>query len=385
MSKKLAFLICVLFVFFGCSDSNSKNSAPPPDNGGDTPPIPEKPPAELPVEQLSGKIFFTTTSFNEPDELYCIEFPDLEPKKIPIELYDWSYMDISPVGGIILLQQQNATRDYIIDTVFCDYTGKVLYRTDVYGEEYFWTRDGKYVYFGDYNFGIYEINTETWTRINLLKPKSSTYDHSVVLTPDGKTLVWSHHEWGHNLTCYRVPFNHRPFTYANADIILESRTRVFDEMQQPFFIDDDNYVIAVSDVDGYYAVPPNRSPWHISNTYVVNTLTNSVLATDQVLRLDRFFYSHDLSKIAYTRSVLEFSVVDALTKEPISVREDLKNCYSFNVAWSLCDQFICYECDNCEDNYVDWRWLMIYSFKYRHGWDVCRFPGFYIGWIRWVQ
>ena len=385
--KNMFFCIACLLLVVGCSDSGENQGTLPNDDGGGNPPPPPPPPPELPLDLLTGKIFFTVSyNLNEAlDELYCIEFPDLEPKKIPIQL-DWrAYMDVSPVGGIILGHQQNAFRDYITDTTFFDYTGKILYRTDVSGEEYFWTNDGEFVYFGSYYDGIYEINTNTWSRIRLLQSKQNTYDHSVSVSPNSETLAWSHREWGHNLTVYQVPFAHRPFTYNNAEIILTTSTRIFNEMQHPFFLDNTHYTISASDVAGEYTTHPHHPSWYTSSMYEIDSVTKNVTTADQVDRLDSFFYSRDMSRIVYTHWVLDFSVVDAQSKASVSVREDLSNCYSENVAWSIDDRFICYECDNSKDNFVNNRWIIIYSFADRYGWEICRFPGTYIGWIRWVE
>lgn len=73
-----------------------------------------------------------------------------------------------------------------------------------FAREFSWSPDSKYVYCDHYDDRIYRYDLKNKTLEGILWSRSKTFDHNPVMSPDNRSLVYLHHEYGN--MCYIYKF-----------------------------------------------------------------------------------------------------------------------------------------------------------------------------------
>ena len=270
-----------------------------------------------PISEWSGTLFFRVDYREEYDysDLFVLRLPRLEPELFK-EIGWIGSIDVSPDG--LVLAHGTPT----FGTALIDQEGNELFNTNDRGD-YEWTTDGRYLYFGDYFDGLYEVDTASWSSREVLNSASSTYDHSVAVSPDRQYTVWSHHEYGTSLRIYRARVADLPVTYADAEVIWDA-TSEHDEMQNTVFLDDRHVLVSVS-------TPAGEGLWVID----IDTHARALVVSDEGIW--DFKLSNDGTRVAFATFDQVF-VANVGSWTPLLV--DDSGYANRSVAWSADDRYL---------------------------------------------
>lgn len=138
----------------------------------------------------------TRLTYTDADTIFSVGLDGLNPQRLR-EDYWPSELSLSwaPDGSAMVYAGHNAL-------IVLDRHGNVISENAEYvggrSNDFSWSPDSRTVIFGRYGVGIFELTPATGEVIQLLRSKSATYDHCPVYSPDGTTIIFTHHEWGYS-------------------------------------------------------------------------------------------------------------------------------------------------------------------------------------------
>jgi hypothetical protein len=205
------------------------------------------------------------------------------------------------------------------------------------GDQYAWSADGSFLYYGSYYEGIFRIVTTGGTGAQLLVSSSSTHDHSVAISPDASTIAWGHHEYGNQLRIYVVKTASTSFTYADATMVWSGTTSGQDESPLIEFVDNDRFLFRIND-------PIANGQWvgHVYEADLANggspqpVLTTALGSEINLEPIDAIALSHDRKTLAVLGGV-GLQLVDIGT---LQARRLDSTVIGSAVAWSPDDQYL---------------------------------------------
>lgn len=233
MCTSRGLVFCVVFVLpFGCKNDGNNHAPRTTDYS--------MPFSNNPVPIIDSKAYINIRCYEnneQRNEVIEYDFSYQKATALDIPIGPVSAIGISPNSEFIAYEDRNSQ-----DTVVEDFSGN-FYGTENSGpwEKYVWTSDSRYVYYGDYFNGIYEIDTLNKTGRIVIYSEYSTYDHNIAISPDNAYIVWSHHEYGINMSLYLALRESLPSNIREASLLYSGKTG-WDEKMNTVFLDNDRFM-----------------------------------------------------------------------------------------------------------------------------------------------
>lgn len=156
------------------------------------------------------------------------------------------------------------------DTKF-DYYVRNDKLSKIFATEFSWSPDSKYVYCDHYYDQIYRYDLKNKTLEGILWSQSKTFDHNPVMSPDNRSLVYLHHEYGS--ICYIYKFiddnygiqRHAPKLRTPPDELIGIiKGTMYNENLNIQWIDNENIVCKSSRFYDYSSqIPTGMAPGRI--------------------------------------------------------------------------------------------------------------------------
>ena len=195
-----------------------------------------------------------------------------------------------------------------------------------HGDFYLWSSDSRYFYSGVYFKGIIEIDTESNKYLDLVFSNYETYDHSPAISPDGKYLVWGHHEWGNNLDICVAETTKLPVYKSDSRIVWSGSPTSHDAHPLCVFVDNENFVFIFNEYDH-------------SEVHLVNVNTGEIR---EILRLpdyiSSFRLSHNKKYIAMVSWDKKLYLINTINWEALII-DGYVSGYDTSIAWSPDDEY----------------------------------------------
>lgn len=328
----------------GGSDPGSSAAAAAPESSGSLPFSETQVPTTL-----QGKIIMSIND-GATWQAYSLDAASRSLTSYPSAAY--SAVGASPLGGYYAFADASGS------SVLYDRTGNLVgtgagsprhTEKTAQTDQYAWAPDDKALYYGVYYDGLYRIDTQTGTSVQVVKSidfsqQQTVFDHSIAVSPDNAYFVWFHHELGYYPNVYVMDHSKLndpsklPLSYDEATLVApwgfkeDGKTvkdqTVYDEDAYPVFIDDTTMVIAFTTFDSGFA---NSS----TKLFTLDAATGSVVLHGTVSA--GWVYSMSLSPDRSTLLICgsrQLCIVDVATWRPTLV-DDLTG-YSVNrgAAWS---------------------------------------------------
>jgi len=146
-------------------------------------------------------------------------------------------------------------------------------------KEMSWSPDNTSLIYGLYDDGIYELNLVTQATRQILTTTGFTYDHSPVWSPDGKKIVFVHHEFGGRFYVSLIDFDETEIPYRGEDrnnrrfnpklaLLVAGRCPWHDQPFRFQWTPDSRKVV--------FSSGSETDPW-VGTIYVVNVVTGEVV------------------------------------------------------------------------------------------------------------
>lgn len=273
---------CVVFALpFGCNNNGKNHASHKTDYS-----IPF---SNDPMPIADGKVYINIICYEnneQRNEIIEYDFSSQKATTLDIPINPGSVTSVSPNSQFIAYEDRNSQ-----DTVVEDFSGN-FYGTGNSGpwEKYVWTSDSRYVYYGDYFTGIYEIDTLNKTGRMVIYSESATYDHNIAISPDDAYIIWSHHTYGINMLLYLALRESLPTNIREASLLYSGITG-WDEKMNTVFLDNDRFMFKARTYETGNGV---------SNIYVYDLRERKAVSVLSADYIDFFQLSPDKQYIVYS-------------------------------------------------------------------------------------